>query len=141
VKYFFDTSVLVPALLDDHVHHAASFAALEKAEKRNSCCGTHSLAEVYSTLTRMPGPQRTSAAEAMLLLDSLSTRFTFITLDSMEYWTVIADSSEAGIVGGRIYDALLARCALKASAEIIYTWNTAHFLQLGDRVARRVRTP
>ena len=29
-------------------------------------------------------------------------------------------------MGGGIYDAMLAHCALKAEAETIYTWNDRH---------------
>jgi hypothetical protein len=39
---------------------------------------------------------------------------------------------------------ILARSAelrRKMKAEIIYTWNIAHFLRLGEEVAERVRTP
>jgi predicted nucleic acid-binding protein len=141
LKIFVDGSVLVPAFLDDHVHHEPSMDLLRKSEKRNSFCAAHTLAEVYSILTRMPGSHRASTEEAMLFLSSLSDRFTFIVLDTAEYWTTIATCSESGIGGGRVYDALIARCAIKASAEVIYTWNVGHFLQLGEHIARRVRTP
>jgi len=40
-----------------------------------------------------------------------------------------------------IYDALLAKCALKANATIIYTWDLDYFRLLGPEVARRIRTP
>jgi hypothetical protein len=46
-----------------------------------------------------------------------------------------------GIVGGTTYDALIGACARKMKAEIIYTWNIAHFLRLGEDVAEKVRTP
>jgi hypothetical protein len=39
------------------------------------------------------------------------------------------------------YDALIGACARKMKAEIIYTWNIAHFLGLGEEVADKVRTP
>ena len=32
--------------------------------------------------------------------------------------------------GGAIYEAILAHCALKAKAKVIYTWNTKDFLRL-----------
>jgi hypothetical protein len=54
---------------------------------------------------------------------------------------VIAAAAETGIVGSTTYEALLARCAIKAKAEIIYTWNVAHFQRLGPEIAKRVRTP
>jgi len=77
----------------------------------------------------------------MLFLANMAERLTFIALDAEEYWSAIANAAESGVIGGTIYDALLARCALKAKAEIIYTWDVGHFQQLGEQVARRVRTP
>jgi hypothetical protein len=66
---------------------------------------------------------------------------TFIALDAEEYWAAIADAAESGVVGGLTYGALLARCALKAKAETICTWNVGHFQQLGSNVAMLIRTP
>ncbi|HEV3207398.1 MAG TPA: PIN domain-containing protein [Terriglobales bacterium] len=141
MRYFFDTSVLVPAFLDEHVHHEASRVAYLKADKRYDCCAAHSLAEVYSTLTRLPGNQRATTDQAMLFLENMSEKLTFIALNADEYWSAIAAAAESGVCGGMTYDALLARCALKARAETIYTWNLEHFQRLGPKVAKLVRTP
>ena len=141
MRCFFDTSVLVPAFLDEHVHHEASHRAYLKAEKKHDCCAAHSLAEVYATLTRLPGSLRASGDQAMLFLEDMAARLTFIALDADECWAAIADAADLGIVGGSTYDALLARCAMKAKVETIYTWNLGHFQQLGSNVAKLVRTP
>jgi predicted nucleic acid-binding protein len=77
----------------------------------------------------------------MLFLENMAERLTFISLDAEEYWTAIMHSAESDIVGGTIYDALLAHCALKAKVDVIYTWNIQHFQRVGPEVARRVRTP
>ena len=58
MKGFFDTSALVPVFYGDHIHHQASLALFIQFDKSTGCCGAHSLAEVYSTLTRMPGKGR-----------------------------------------------------------------------------------
>jgi predicted nucleic acid-binding protein len=141
MRYFFDTSVIVPAFLDTHLHHQASLKVFLTADKKHDCCSAHSLAEVYSTLTRLPPGSRVSGDQAMFVLEDMARRLTFIALDSDEYWTAIADASALGVAGGLTYDALLARCALKAKAETIYTWNVRHFQQLGNQVARLVKTP
>ncbi len=141
MKYFFDTSALLPALLDEHPQHEPSLAALLRAEKKNACCAAHSFAELYSTLTRMPRTHRVSGDQAILFLTDLAERLTLVSLDPEEYWEAIINAAGAGIEGGTIYDALLARCALKAGAEIIYTWDVGDFGRLGQEVAKRVRTP
>src|SRR5271156_102380 len=122
MKAFFDTSVLVPVFYGDHVHHEASLGRLLQFDRTTGCCGAHSLAEVYSTLTRMPGKHRISGEQAMLFIGNIRERLTTIALSGQEYADALQVSSARGIVGGGIYDALLAHCAVKANAEIIYTW-------------------
>jgi hypothetical protein len=46
-----------------------------------------------------------------------------------------------GIAGGAIYDAMLGHCALKATAQTIYPWNTRDFLRLGEVIADSVKSP
>jgi predicted nucleic acid-binding protein len=141
LKSFFDSSVLVPVFLDEHIHHQASLKVFVKSDKRNAACAAHSLAEVYSTLTRIPGPQRADANQALLILDTIRDRFEIFALDEKEYCLAIAAGASEGITGGTIYDALIAHCALKAKATTIYTWNVEHFRRCGPEVAKRVRTP
>ena len=141
MKAFFDTSVLIPVFLEDHEHHEASLAAFLAAEKKRACCAAHSLAEVYSALTRMPGKHRLSGDQVLLFLQTIRERLAVIDLDAREYYSAIEEAAAAGIVGGAIYDALLARCALKAEAERIYTWNVKDFERLGAGIAKLVKTP
>lgn len=141
MRWFFDTSVLVAALLPDHVHHTRSFAAFSAVGSKNAACAAHSLAEVYSTLTRYPGKQRLSAEAAALLLQEIEHRLSLVWIDGDEYVAAIDRIAKAGIVGGAVYDGLIATCALKARAEVLYTWNVNHFKMLGKEVARIVRSP
>jgi predicted nucleic acid-binding protein len=141
VKAFFDTSVLVPVFYGDHVHHRASLDLFIQFEKSGGCCGAHSLAEVYSTLTRMPGRNGISAEQAMLFIGSIRERLSVIALTGNEYAEALEASAARGIVGGGIYDAMLAQCAVKAKAETIYTWNEKHYAHCGLDVTRRLRTP
>jgi len=107
----------------------------------DAACAAHSLAEIYASLTRMPGEHRMSSAQALLFLGSLHERLAVVALDASEYFSSLERFASLGIVGGTIYDALLAACALKAGAETIYTWNLRHFRQCGAEVAARLRTP
>jgi len=141
VKFFFDTSVLVAAVSLQHEHHPPSLAAYLKADKKNACCAAHTLAELYATLTRMPGRQRMGGEQALFFLDEIRKRLTIVALDEEDYYSAIASAAAEGVVGGTIYDALLAQCALKANAATIYTWDLDHFRLLGAEVARRIRTP
>ena len=141
MKSFFDTSVLVPIFYVDHIHHEASLKLVVQFDKSSACCGVHSLAEIYSTLTRMPGKNRVSGEEAMRFISSIRDCISMVALTSQEYADALDASAALGIVGGAIYDAMLAHCAMKAEAEAIYTWNTRHYARFGPEVVRRLRTP
>ncbi len=141
MKGFLDTSVLIPVFYGDHVHHRASLDLFVQFDKATGCCGAHSLAEVYSTLTRMPGKHRISGEQAMLFIGSIRERLSIIALDGDEYADALEAASALGIVGGTTYDAILAHCAIKASADSIYSWNGRHYALCGSEVTRRLRTP
>jgi predicted nucleic acid-binding protein len=141
VKAFFDTSVLVPVYYGDHEYHDRSMRVFRKFTQAQASCGAHSLAEVYSALTRMPGRDRISAEQAILFVDDLRDRLTVVSLTADEHAQGLRKYGAMGIVGGTIYDTLLAHCALKARAEEIYSWNTRHYQQFGPEVVARLRTP
>jgi len=141
LRAFFDTSVLISVFIEDHEHHERSLKAFVDTDKRRDCCAADSLAEVYSTMTRLPGRHRLSGEQVLLFLENIRERLTLITLTGDEYRATIKDAAEAGVIGGMIYDALIARCALKAKVEAGYTWNTRHFQRLGAAIVERLRTP
>lgn len=124
MKAFLDTSVLVATFYEDHEHHPPSIDLFLRFRKKEVCCGAHSLAEVYATLTGMPGRRRVSGTEALLFLGDIRERLTLVALDEQEYFQLAGASAAANFAGGAIYDAILGHCALKAKAEVIYTWNT-----------------
>lgn len=138
---FFDTSVLVPVFYGDHEHHAPSLSLFLSVGKEDGCCGAHTLAEIYSTLTGMPGKYRVTGDQAMLFIGSILERLSVVALTAEEYAAALESWSKMGIGGGTIYDALLASCALKSRAEAIYSWNLRHYRQLGPEVERRLRSP
>ncbi len=141
MKYFFDTSVLLPSFIEDHQHHEPSLRAFLKADKKQGCCGAHSLAELYATATRLPGKHRLSGEQVLLFLENVRERLTIVTLTADDYYAAVKEAAAAGVVGGTIYDALLARCATKAGAEIVYTWNRKHFQQFSPEITKRLRMP
>jgi predicted nucleic acid-binding protein len=141
VKSFFDTSVLLASLLDGHEHYERSFAILAGANRKNACCAAHSLAELYATLTRLPGKLGLNIDQALAAVDSVAERLELISLEPPKYRHLIREAANWGIAGGTIYDALLGQCALKARATKIYTWNAGHFRLLGDEIAGKIRTP
>ena len=140
MRAFFDTSVLIPVFIEDYEHHERSLKAFVDTDKKRDCCAAHSPAEVYSTMTRLPGRHRLSGEQVLLFLENIRERLALITLTGDEYHAAIKNAAEEGIIGGTIYDALIARCALKAKVEVVYTWNTRHFQQFGAASVMRLRS-
>lgn len=79
--------------------------------------------------------------QVLLFVNEIRERCTVITLDEADYLETIRKTAEAGAVSGRVYDALLLRCAVKAKAEKIYTWNVKHFQAMEPALAERILTP
>ena len=110
--------------------------------KKTASCAAHTLAEVYSVMTRLPVRPRIGPEQGLLFIESIRERFTTIALSDREYFEVIASAAERGIAGGKIYDALILRCAEKSKVEAVFTWNLTEFRQLADpEFAGRIRTP
>jgi predicted nucleic acid-binding protein len=89
----------------------------------------------------MPGKHRISGEQTILFIGSMRERLSVIVLNRDAYADALEASAALGIVGGGIYDAMLAHCAMKAQAETIYSWNGRHYVQCGPEVTRRLRTP
>jgi predicted nucleic acid-binding protein len=141
LKEFLDTSVLVAALQTRHTQHEASFQLFEAASKERSFCAAHSLAEVYATMTALPVKPAIPPEQALLLIQEIHERLTPIVLEGDEYQETIARAAKQGLMSGRIYDALILRCAAKSQAQVIYTWNLKHFQFIAPDLASRIRTP
>jgi predicted nucleic acid-binding protein len=141
VKTFFDTSVLVAAFWHGHPQHEASIARFAAADRKHSGCGIHTLAEVYAVMSALPVKPKIPAEQVMLFVEEVRKRLTPIALDEGEYLATLQHAAENGFTGGQVYDALLLRCAAKAGAQTIYTWNLPHFRAIAPDLAGRIRTP
>jgi hypothetical protein len=58
----------------------------------------------------------------MLFIGNVRERLSLVALDADGYASTLQNCAARGVVGGSVYDALLAQCALKANAQTIYTW-------------------
>lgn len=101
MKQFFDTSVLVAAILSLHEHHEASFSLVSGSRREDSCCTTHALAESYCTLTRISFALHVEPEEASLALSKLRQKTTILQIDEMDYWETIGALSASNISGAR----------------------------------------
>ncbi|MBV9999577.1 MAG: PIN domain-containing protein [Verrucomicrobia bacterium] len=132
MKVFFDTSVLVGAFYGDHPRHAACLRLLEDASKKTHFCAAHSVAELYAVMTRLPVRPRITPAQGLLFVENVRDYFSIVALGATEYLEVITGATRSGLGGGKIYDLLVLRCALKRGADRIYTLNLQEFTRLAS---------
>ena len=141
MKSFFDTSVLVAVFWEDHPHHRISLDLFHDAHKKDAACAVHTLAEVYAVMTRLPVRTVLTPEQVILFIQEIRERLTIIALGEEDYYSTLQQTAEQGATGGRIYDALLLRCAIKAKAETLYTWNLKHFEHSAPSFPGKVKTP
>jgi predicted nucleic acid-binding protein len=133
VTVFFDTSVLVAALVERHSRHSDAFSWLLRVRSGEvtGVVSTHTLAELYAVLTTLPLRPRVSASEAQRLVQATVRRlFRLVSLTGADYLAVVAKLADAGIIGGVVYDALAARAAKKGRADRLMTLNHHDFARL-----------
>lgn len=138
---FFDTTVLVAAFQEAHLHHAPSLRVLEESSIQESCCSLHTLADFYATTTRLPGNQRFTPEQALHCIQQIEQNFMLLPLSPEEYLREIRYAVTQTLPGAMIYDGLLLACAREAKAERIYTWNIKHFRAIAPDIAGRIVTP
>jgi predicted nucleic acid-binding protein len=142
MKYLFDTSVLVAAMMSGHSSYNVCLPLLQKAQARQivGFISTHTLAELYSVLTRIPQTKITPDLAQELIRDNLQT-FELVSLGAEDYTAAIDLMVKNRIPGGGIFDALIAQAALKADVDVILTLNAKHFIRLGTAIAQKVQEP
>lgn len=124
MKRYWDASALVDALHDSRVE--------KLAVQPDQWTRTHTLAEVFSTLTggRLGGQYLPDDAAA--LIGELTAKMHFIDLDAKEVKAALAEAQQRGVRGGRVHDWLHARAAKKAGVAVLLTDNFSDFAGLED---------
>ena len=144
MKVHFDTSVLVAACVAAHPEHSRSVSWLEDAKngRIDLSVAAHSLAEMYSVLTRLPVKPRISPAVARRLVrENAEQPATVIALKTRDYGVVLQRIADRGLAGGLVYDALIVRAAEKAGADRLLTLNVEHFRRAWPDAGDRLQAP
>jgi predicted nucleic acid-binding protein len=145
MKVFFDTSVLVAAVVQDHENHARAYVVLDRVQsgKDDGFVSADSLAEMYSVLTKLPQPFRHTPEQALLSIEeNVINHFKIIALTGNDYAVLIREAALSGTQGGTVYDALLLKCATKAGAENVFTLNLKHFQSVAPKnICSQISTP
>ena len=109
-----DTSVAVAAFATWHELHEPARAAVDRGGRLP---GPVAL-ETYSVLTRLPAPHR---VKPDLARDFLSRRFSepCLAMAAERYESFVEGLPSRGIVGGAVYDALVATIAADSGATLV----------------------
>lgn len=122
---------MVAAVCDWHERHTAARSEIERRLRLRQALLVlgPALVEAYSVLTRLPAPYRLGATDALAVLEAnFVDGARIVTLDGASYRRLLRRAPAEAIVGGRIYDAVIAECALKEKGTVLLTFNAAHFL-------------
>jgi predicted nucleic acid-binding protein len=130
VRFAVDTNCIIAAVCDWHDQHRAAAAEIER--RRNGAeqmaIAVHALTEAYSVLTRFPAPHRLTPEDAWAVLNvSFGRAARIVSLTAAQHLALLGRIAEAGVGGGRTYDAVIAACAVRAGASALLTFNPRHF--------------
>lgn len=110
-----DTSVIVASFASWHEHHAMAAVAIARID----LVLTHCLVETYSVLTRLPAPHRVEAETVSTYLRLAFGEMPSVGLPATEQRKLIETCARAKIIGGSVYDALIAAAAVRAKANLL----------------------
>ena len=126
---------MVALMCSWHGHHLRAVEAIEGRQSRGErmVIAAPALVEAYAVLTRLPPPHRLAPNVAHTLIDANFVRgVTSVALRAADYRTLLRTAPEDDVSGGRTYDAVIARCALRAGVKTLLTFNLAHFQQFAS---------
>ena len=131
VRIALDSSCLVPLVSELHALHQSTVRSYQECIERKAqiVLPVHAVLECYSVLTRIPPPFRLPAEIAQrTITESFAGIAVLAGMKSSMLWDYLGELAALHVVGGRVYDALIARCAADAGATLLLTWNLKHFL-------------
>ena len=125
---YWDSSALIDALHDSRIEALA----LEPDQWTRS----HTLSEVFSTLTGGRMGFRYLPDDAAALISEITAGMNFVELDQAEVKAALQAAQKRGVRGGQVHDWMHARAAAKAKVEELLTDNLSDFqgLEQGFKV-------
>jgi predicted nucleic acid-binding protein len=115
VKFATDTSVIVASFASWHESHEIGRQAVARAE----VVIAHCLLETYSVLTRLPAPHRATAEAIAEYFRTAFAKLPVLALAGSEHRKLLATCIAKGVVGGAIYDAVIAATCTKAGVKLV----------------------
>jgi predicted nucleic acid-binding protein len=126
MKPYWDSSALVECFVDPELRIRLS--------REGGLTRTHSLAEIFSALTKGNLTIRVEASAAARMLTDIARHLEFVDLSSIEVLHALEQTRRRGVRGGRVHDFLHAVAAEKAKASLLLTADENDFESLLDSV-------
>ena len=131
-RFLPDADCMIAAVSAWHPHHVRAADEVDRRLRAGQVMviAAPALIESYAVLSRLPRPYRLLPQHCRALLTGsfLDNAESVVALDPDAYVQLVRRAATDGIVGGRIYDAVIAACARAAGADIVLTFNERHFL-------------
>jgi predicted nucleic acid-binding protein len=144
MKVLLDTSVLVAGHLPSHPHFSDASGWISCAIQGGFefVVSSHTLAEVYAVLTRLPAtPRITPEAAWQFLENNVLSCAVVVVLTGQHYRELIQQAAGNGLAGGIVYDAIIGKAAETAGVDYLLTLNVPHFQRVWQAGAARIVSP
>ncbi len=136
-RFMPDTNCNVALLSSQHEHHGRVVGEVERRldDGETLVMAAHTLVETYSVLTRLPAPHRLSPTDCRALIEANFSpdMVEVVTLSADDYRRLIHDAPDSNIVGGRVYDAVIAACARSGRVDTLLTFDERHFASFAGK--------
>jgi predicted nucleic acid-binding protein len=144
LKVFFDTSVLIAAIVRAHPQHKNSLPWLQKVKKKEikGMISVHSLLELYSILTALPlSPKVYPSLAVNLIKENVISCFEIIKYNTSDYIQLLTELASGDVAGGTSYDGLILYAAKKVEIDKILTLNVNDFIRVVPQLVRLISLP
>lgn len=143
MRVLFDTDVLIARMIEKHANHEVAFPWLNKAAKKEieGTISQHTIAEIYAVLTSFPIRPRISPNAAVRLIKENLNFFRIIEMSKDDYFKVLEHMAKSLCIGGSIYDGIIGYTGMKASVDILLTFNENHFKRIFPQFPGRIQKP
>lgn len=130
---FLDTTVLLGGLIEfsPQSPEQSIFDAIAAGRIRKPQTAWHCCLEFFAVATRLPPEYRLAPADAVdLLKGEVFGRLAVHQLASPALENFLNEAANDRVIGGRVYDAHIARIARQSGADAVVTGNRRHFTSL-----------
>jgi predicted nucleic acid-binding protein len=129
MKAYWDTSALIETIRDADLRR--------RLKEEGGLTRSHSLAEIFSTLTGGNINLRVSAAQASEMISKLADDLSFFDLAPADVLAALKQAKAKGVRGGRVHDFLHAVAAQKSGVKELLTLDQNDFAGLTENITIR----